>query len=109
MKDIVITVSSLITVICTGGIGQVYLHTTNPSIATGDGIAMAFRCGCEIANMEFVQFHPTSLYEPGDGSYATHAFLISEATRGAGAKLRTITGKEFMKKYDTRAELAPGI
>jgi L-aspartate oxidase len=106
-RDIVKTVSSLITVICSGGIGQVYLHTTNPSIATGDGIAMAYRCGCEIANMEFVQFHPTSLYEPGSGSITSHSFLISEAMRGAGAKLRTIKGKEFMRKYDKRSELAP--
>lgn len=106
-KDIVVTVSSFITVICTGGVGQVYLHTTNPSIATGDGIAMAYRCGCEIGNMEFVQFHPTSLFESRGGNYSAHAFLISEAMRGAGAKLKTIRGKEFMRKYDKRAELAP--
>jgi len=106
-KKSVFAVSSLLTVICTGGIGQVYLHTTNPSIATGDGIAMAYRCGCIIANMEFVQFHPTSLYEPNYNSSLSHAFLISEAMRGAGAKLKNIRGKEFMRKYDERAELAP--
>ncbi len=107
IKNTVLTVSSLITVICTGGIGQVYLHTTNPSIATGDGIAMAYRCGCLVANMEFVQFHPTSLYETENTTSASHAFLISEAMRGAGAKLKNIRGKEFMRRYDKRAELAP--
>jgi L-aspartate oxidase len=107
MKDIVFPVSAALTVICTGGIGQVYLHTTNPSIATGDGIAMAYRSGCIIGNMEFVQFHPTSLYESNPGSISAHSFLISEALRGAGAKLRNIKGSRFMDKYDNRAELAP--
>src|SRR4030095_763652 len=106
-KNTVVAISSLLTLICTGGIGQVYLHTTNPSIATGDGIAMAYRSGCNIANMEFVQFHPTSLYEPRKESRTSHSFLISEAMRGAGAVLKTARGKEFMKKYDKRAELAP--
>ena len=105
-KNKIFIVRSKITVICSGGIGQVYLHTTNPEIATGDGIAMAFRSGCKIANMEFVQFHPTSLYEP-DSEKKTQAFLISEALRGAGGVLRTKNGKTFMEKYDRRKSLAP--
>ena len=107
IQDKVFPVSASLTVICTGGIGQVYLHTTNPSIATGDGIAMAYRSGCVIGDMEFVQFHPTSLFEPKNGNTSAHSFLISEAMRGAGAKLRTIKGSFFMNKYDVRAELAP--
>lgn len=94
------------TILATGGLGQVYLHTTNPAIATGDGFAIGYRAGCELANMEFVQFHPTSLYEK-EIEDDTQVFLISEAVRGAGAILRTKKGREFMHKYDARKSLAP--
>ncbi len=95
------------TIIATGGAGQVYLHTTNPAIATGDGIAMGFRAGCEIANMEFIQFHPTSFYDAAIDENSSQVFLISEAVRGAGAVLKTRAGREFMQKYDKRKSLAP--
>jgi len=97
------------TIIATGGLGQVYQHTTNPAIATGDGFAMGYRAGCELANMEFVQFHPTSLYESATETKRDdrQVFLISEAVRGAGAVLKTIDGAEFMHKYDERKSLAP--
>jgi len=91
------------TVLATGGSGQVYAATTNPVIATGDGIAMAYRAKAKIADMEFVQFHPTSLYQPG----VSPAYLISEAVRGFGAYLRNKEGKRFMLDVDERAELAP--
>ena len=98
-------VSSKVTVICTGGLGQVYLHTTNPLIATGDGFAMAYRAGAKLGNMEFVQFHPTALFMAN--KFNQPAFLISEAVRGFGAKLKTVDANEFMQNYDSRKELAP--
>ncbi|GAA3947689.1 L-aspartate oxidase [Chitinophaga oryziterrae] len=94
---------SRITVLATGGNGQVYRSTTNPTIATGDGVAMVYRAKGRIENMEFIQFHPTALYQPG----VNNAFLITEAVRGDGGILRNIHGEEFMHKYDTRLSLAP--
>ena len=99
----VITLLSKVTIVATGGIGNVYLTTTNPEIATGDGVAMVYRAKGTIENIEFIQFHPTSLYDPEKKP----SFLITEALRGYGAVLKNLSGERFMNRYDSRGSLAP--
>jgi L-aspartate oxidase len=103
--DVVKTILAKAVILATGGSGVVYLHTTNPSIATGDGVIAAWRAGAEVGNLEFFQFHPTAYYKPDGGG--AQRDLITEALRGFGAILKNQEGEPFMKRYDERAELAP--
>ena len=103
IRDRIYTVLAKVTVMATGGVGNIYHTTTNPSVATGDGVAMVHRAKGVIENMEFIQFHPPSLYNPGERP----SFLITEAMRGFGGLLRLQNGKEFMQKYHPMGSLAP--
>lgn len=101
-QERVLSIHTGVVLLATGGVGQVYQYSTNPAIATGDGVAMAYRAGAEIRNMEFVQFHPTAFFSPGQDR-----FLISEAVRGEGAILRNLSGQAFMEDYHPQRDLAP--